>query len=547
MQNATNQKTDSPLKDKHAAAILVFLIMELFLVTALPALNNAFGLGLRYDGKAAGIYAGFLYITVAANSVIRRHRTSKPLREFVVEPMVAPQPAPAAVTTAAKPAKTEKPVVKPTQAKKVTFKNIAGYETTKESMAFIVQCLKNKNALSKIGSKIPAGILLYGPPGTGKTLMAAAIAGSAGVPMYSVNASAFINRYVGTGPASIRSLYEKARQNMPCVVFIDELDAIGGKRGAGDNEEYRSTINALLSELDGISGSAEILTIAATNRIEDLDPALIRPGRFDRKIAIPLPNKSDRKAILAVHAKNKRLAEDVDLDRLATDTEGYSGAALSTLLNEAGIYAVARGSDIICNVDIDKAMFRSTTGGEEVVSNNKNYLRITAWHEAGHAICMKLLCDRNVSRITIIGSTGGTNGITCSTNKEAKGTVTKKAMENLIKAVYGGRAAEEVLFGNADDITASASGDIRQATAMIRDYITTYGMGSGLLNISVFTGENGTPTEYIEEANALAERLYRETVDFLTENKDLLERVANELLKKKTLGDEELTELVQNK
>ena len=542
MQKNGNQQTNTSIEGKLGTGLYIFAIMELVVCFALPFVLQLVHADVYYNGYSHGMLAAALFGITACSSVIRRKITTKPAHPFREETVGAPAKAPVPATTVNRTAPAKKEPV--AQRQRITLNDVAGYSSTKAAMAFVVKCLKNKDELSRIGSKIPAGILLYGPPGTGKTLMAQAIAGSAGVPFFTVNASAFINKYVGTGPAAIRDLYEKARAKAPSVVFIDELDAIGGARSGGDNEEYRSTVNALLSELDGVNASSGVLTIAATNRIEDLDQALIRPGRFDRKIAVPLPNMSDRRAILAVHARKKPLGEDVDLDQLASDTEGYSGAALATMLNEAGIIAVSRGSKEIWREDIDKAMFRSATGGEEVITQNENDLRITAWHEAGHALCMKLLCDRNVPRITIIGSTGGTNGITYSTGKQQSNTISKKAMENMIKAVYGGRAAEEILFGNPDDVTASASGDIRQATAMIRDYITTYGMGSGLLNISVLTGNDTPPSEYIEEANALAERLYEETVEFLSKNKKTLEAIAKELLKRRSLSDEELTVVI---
>ncbi len=538
------QKTLLPLKSKGRLAIGVFVVMEAFILFGLPAIFRRFGWG--FDAKPFGLYAGFLYGIAASMSVIRKHRTSKPTTAFIESAIGqgASTQTPAAAKAQAQKRPAGQPVAPSAQTKKVTLNDIAGYKTTKESMAFLVECLKNRSALLKIGSTIPSGVLLYGPPGTGKTMMAAAIAGSAGVPFYSVNASSFINKYVGTGPAAIRSLYASARKTAPSVVFIDELDAIGGKRSVSDNDEYRSTLNALLSELDGLSESSGVLTIAATNRIDDLDSALVRPGRFDRKVAVPLPNEEDRLAILKIHSKNRPLDADVDLRRLAADTGGSSGAALATLMNEAGIYAVSRGSSVICREDIDKALFRSVTGGEETAEQGKAEQRLTAWHEAGHALCMKLLCDRNVTRLTIVGSTGGTNGITCSTEKQPRTTVSKKAMENLIKAVYGGRAAEEIFFGNTDDITASASGDIRQATSMIREYLASYGLGSGLLNLSLLTPDGKAPDSYIEEANALAERLYRETVAFLFENKHVLEKLANELVRRKTMVDEEISAVI---
>lgn len=440
--------------------------------------------------------------------------------------------------------KTQKKETKKASKVRITFDDIAGYKTTKESMEFIVQCMKNRSAIEQVGSKLPSGVILYGPPGTGKTLMAKAIAGTIGVPFFSINASSFINTYVGTGPAAVRDLFKAAREKAPSVVFIDEIDAIGGVRSGEENREYRSTLNALLSELDGFHDGEGVLTIAATNRLEDLDSALVRPGRFDRKIAIPLPNLDDRFEILKLHAKSKKLSESVDLYDLARETTGYSGAELATILNEAGIIAAANGKKFIEKEDIDKAIFHSETGGEEVVCENKKENEIVAWHEAGHALCFKLLCGKAVPRVTITGSTAGTAGTTFWADQEQGGisNFSKKNIENQIKAVYGGRAAEEIYFGSTDDVTAAASDDIVQATKIIKDYLMRFGMGedAGPINVAALLGKQSGSDSYLEEAKSLAGKLYGETYNFLSENRDLLKEVANQLIKRGSLNNDEL-------
>ena len=431
-------------------------------------------------------------------------------------------------------------------AQKVTFADIAGYETTKTSVRFIVKCLKEQKALNKIGAKLPKGILLYGPPGTGKTYMARAIAGEAGVPFYSASASSFVNTYVGVGAKNVRALYETARKNAPCVVFIDELDAIGGSRKADNvHSELRSTLNELLVQMDGIDSTNSILTIAATNTPEELDEALVRAGRFDRKIAMPLPDVKEREQILQIHCKEKLLADDVDLHKIVISTPGFSGSALATLANEAALRAVYREKQAADMSDFDDALFQIIMEGEKKKVENQAEIRMIAYHEAGHTLAIKLLAKEAVPKVTIIGSTSGAGGVTFRA-EDNRVMYSKSQMETQIKISYAGRAAEEIYFGNQSDITTGASADIKLATNLIRNYISAYGMSEdfGMLNMDILVGGRGQGQGIVDEAKRISTRLYSETLNFLRENQEKLAAVAEELLVKETIFDEDLDKIL---
>lgn len=423
-----------------------------------------------------------------------------------------------------------------------SFADIAGYATTKANLQFMVSCMKNPAQLREAGAKIPKGVIFYGPPGTGKTLMASAVAGTAGVHFLTINASAFINTYVGTGAQAVRALYEDARSLAPCVVFIDELDAIGGKRSGDQHQEYRNTINALLSELDGMATKAGILTIAATNTVEMLDEALVRPGRFDRKVMIPLPDEQDRLAILKIHAKTKKLAQDVDLNALAHSTEGLSGAALATVLNEAALMGVAEGTVLTTKKNLDKAILQYLTAGEETDAQTGDMGRLVAWHEAGHALCRKLLCGGTVPQVTIKGSSSGALGLTIS---GSNGGHTRKTMKAELKTLYGGRVAELLCCGNPEDVTAGASQDIQQASRLLKEYIQLFGLGDGscLLDARVLWGEQVSHGDKAA-VSQFATTLYEETEAFLRTELLLLEKTAQALLERKSLDDEDLNRLI---
>lgn len=427
---------------------------------------------------------------------------------------------------------------------KITFDNIAGNTETKQDMEFLVKFLKNPKKYHEMGAKLPKGVVLYGPPGTGKTLTAKAIAGEAGVPFFSVSGSDFVEMYVGLGAKRVRELFEEARKNAPCIIFIDEIDAIGTHRGAhGTNSEKDQTINALLSELDGFSPRESIIVIAATNRIEDLDPALIRPGRFDKHIAVNLPDYEDRLEILKIYAKDKKLSEDVNLEELAKLTIGFSGAGLEALMNEAAIIAVNKEADKIRKEDIDDAYFKMVVKGHKKENRKKadeKERKLVAYHEAGHALCAKLLTDNSVPKVTIIPSTSGYGGVTFNIPNKME-LLTKKEILNNIKVLYAGRAAEYILREDNNEITTGAAQDIKQATNYIKRYFSEFGMSEkfGMLGIN-------DEKLITEEAIKLSKKLYGETLTFLTKNKDKLEKIAEELIIKETLSEEDLDRIINS-
>lgn len=427
---------------------------------------------------------------------------------------------------------------------KITFDNIAGNTEIKQDMEFLVKFLKNPKKYHEMGAKLPKGVVLYGPPGTGKTLTAKAIAGEAGVPFFSVSGSDFVEMYVGLGAKRVRELFEEARKNAPCIIFIDEIDAIGTHRGAhGTNSEKDQTINALLSELDGFSPRESIIVIAATNRIEDLDPALIRPGRFDKHIAVNLPDYEDRLEILKIYAKDKKLSEDVNLEELAKLTIGFSGAGLEALMNEAAIIAVNKEADKIRKEDIDDAYFKMVVKGHKKENRKKTdeeERKLVAYHEAGHALCAKLLTDNSVPKVTIIPSTSGYGGVTFNIPNKM-GLLTKKEILNNIKVLYAGRAAEYILREDDNEITTGAAQDIKQATNYIKRYFSEFGMSEkfGMLGIN-------DEKLITEEAIKLSKKLYGETLTFLMKNKDKLEKIAEELIIKETLSEEDLDRIINS-
>ncbi len=419
-----------------------------------------------------------------------------------------------------------------------TFDDIAGYAETKKNMEFIIRCLRRPDQLRAVGGKIPSGILLYGPPGTGKTLMARALAGTAGVKFYAANASEFVNIWVGQGAQNIRAFYQEAKKNAPSIVFIDEIDAIGSTRSAGQNQEYRQTLNALLAEMDGMDKDCGVLTIAATNVLDDLDPALIRPGRFDRKIAIPLPNYDDRLAIIRLYAAKRNLSDDISLEKLARETVGMSGSAISTLFNEASIRAVMADRIVITHADLDTAMTQMLTNGEIVKTVSSDELRMVAYHEAGHAILSRLVAKDTVQKVSIIGNTAGALGITIRGGDERQ-MLPLETLRGRAVMCYGGRAAEELVFGE-ESVTTGASQDLKDASRYIRAYLEG-GAGSTLLDESSFAGQRVAPDT--REAKELSLQLYAEARETLAQNRDLLDRVAAALMEKETLMEEDLEAL----
>ena len=425
--------------------------------------------------------------------------------------------------------------------KKVTFNEVQGIDELKPDLFRLVDSLKHPAKYKRLGARPTKGLILYGPPGTGKTLIAKAISGEAEVPFFSASGSDFVEKYVGVGASRIRDLFTKARKASPCIVFIDELDAIGGNRGESNNSERDQTINALLTELDGFTATEGILTICATNRLDILDAALTRPGRFDLKIAVNLPDKKARYQILKLHSTGKKLAEEVQIDALAKKTNGFSGAELENLLNESALIAATKDKDWITNEDIEDAFFKIIMNGHKKErEKNDGYAKLVAYHEAGHTLATKLLTNDGVPTVTIIQSTSGAGGVTFRAPEDVP-LKSKKYLKSLVKVMYAGRAAEEILLQSDEDITTGASEDIKQATEIIKQFIAIYGMGSqGMIDLTQLTNQ----FNMIEEASKIANQLYKETIETLTKNRAKLDLLALALLEKETLVEAEIDSLI---
>lgn len=436
----------------------------------------------------------------------------------------------------------------------ITFDDVAGNEEAKEDMLELVEFLKNPVKYKRYGAKIPRGTILYGPPGTGKTLMAKALAGTAGVPFISISGSDFVEKFVGVGASRVRQLFSEARAVAPCIIFIDEIDAVGKTRGGLSNgalDEREQTLNQLLVEMDGFTENDSIIVIAATNRIDTLDPALLRAGRFDRQIQLPLPDLEARYEILKIHARNKPLSEDVDLKEVAKMTLFMSGADLANIMNEASIYAARANHKGITMQDIDRAINKVIAG--EARKNRKNISRkekeITAYHEAGHALVAKMMAKRSTPKVTIIPTTKGAGGYTMITPEE-KMFVTKREMLESIAISLAGRAAEELIFGE-ENITNGASQDIKQATQTAMQMVKDYGMNEkiGLVNVDELYGSSSTLVSNMDDAVAeevrrIIDETYREVKDFLNDNKAILHTLAECLLDKETIYEKDLEAVI---
>lgn len=436
----------------------------------------------------------------------------------------------------------------------VTFRDVAGNEEAKESIREMVDFIRCPEKYARYGARLPRGILFYGSPGTGKTLMARAVAGEAGVPFYAVSGSDFVQVYVGVGAGRIRDLFKKARESGKCVIFIDEIDALGKKRDGGleggGNDERDQTLNALLAEMSGFHDIEGIVVIAATNRMDTLDEALLRPGRFDRHIEIGLPDVKGRLQILRLHCANKPMDGDVDLMQVARQTVYFSGAKLESLMNEAAIIAARRNSGSIRKQDIDQAFYTVIAGAEKKDrSGIKDKDRqITAYHEAGHALITKLAAPENtVSRITIIPSTRGAGGFSMNIPPDRM-YHKKKDMENSIRIALAGRAAEEIIFG-ADQVTTGASNDLQKATEILLNMVRRYGMNqrSGLLNYDVLynNGFRQIQDALLDECKDQMEWMYTEVKRLLEHNRPILEAIAEELLQKENLDEAELEAVIK--
>lgn len=443
----------------------------------------------------------------------------------------------------------------------MTFANVAGLREEKEELEELVDFLREPKKYTKLGARIPKGVLLVGPPGTGKTLLAKAVAGEAGVPFFSISGSDFVEMFVGVGASRVRDLFEDAKKNAPCIVFIDEIDAVARRRGTGmggGHDEREQTLNQMLVEMDGFGVNEGIIVMAATNRVDILDPAIMRPGRFDRKIVVGRPDVAGREEILGVHAKNKPLGDDVDLKQVAQTTAGFTGADLENLLNEAAILAAREDRAFVVQADIQKAFIKVGIGAEKrsrIISEKEK--KITAYHEAGHAILFHVLPDVGpVHTVSIIPTGAGAAGYTMPLPEKDEMFNSKGRMKQEIIVDLGGRVAEEIVF---DDITTGASQDIKQATQMARDMVTRYGMSENIGLIcykedddEVFIGRDlahahnyseGIASAIDAEVKHIIDEAYAQAKRIIEENRDILERCANLLLEKEKITREEFEAL----
>jgi cell division protease FtsH len=448
----------------------------------------------------------------------------------------------------------------------VTFNDVAGIEQAKLELSEVVDFLKNADRFTAIGAKIPKGVLLVGPPGTGKTLLAKAVAGEAGVPFFSISGSEFVEMFVGVGASRVRDLFEQAKSNAPCIVFIDEIDAVGRQRGAGlggGNDEREQTLNQLLTEMDGFEGNTGIIIVAATNRPDVLDSALLRPGRFDRQVVVDRPDYKGRLEILNVHARGKTLAADVDLEKIARRTPGFTGADLSNLLNEAAILAARRSLTEISMDEINDAIDRILAGPEKkdrVMSEKRKTL--VAYHEAGHALVGALMPDYDpVQKISIIprGRAGGLTWFTPNEEQVDSGLYSRAYLQNQMAVALGGRIAEEIVFGE-EEVTTGASSDLQQVARTARQMVTRFGMSDrlgpvalGRQNGNVFLGRDimaerdfseETAATIDDEVRNLVEQAYRRAKEVLVGNRSVLDRIADALIEKETVDSSELQEIL---
>ncbi|MEL6938360.1 MAG: ATP-dependent zinc metalloprotease FtsH3 [Cyanobacteria bacterium J06598_1] len=448
----------------------------------------------------------------------------------------------------------------------VTFGDVAGIDQAKLELTEVVDFLKNADRFTAIGAKIPKGVLLVGPPGTGKTLLAKAVAGEAGVPFFSISGSEFVEMFVGVGASRVRDLFEQAKSNAPCIVFIDEIDAVGRQRGAGlggGNDEREQTLNQLLTEMDGFEGNTGIIIIAATNRPDVLDAALLRPGRFDRQVVVDRPDYAGRLEILNVHSRGKTFSQDVDLEKIARRTPGFTGADLSNLLNEAAILAARRNLTEIAMDEVNDAIDRVLAGPEKkdrVMSEKRKVL--VAYHEAGHALVGALMPDYDpVQKISIIprGRAGGLTWFTPSEERLESGLYSRSYLQNQMAVALGGRLAEEIVFGD-EEVTTGASNDLQQVANTARQMVTRFGMSESLGPVALgrqqgnpFLGRDiaserdfseKTAASIDKEVRSLVDQAYARCKQTLEENRHILDKLADMLVDKETVDSEELQQLL---
>ena len=447
-----------------------------------------------------------------------------------------------------------------------TFGDVAGVEGAKLELTEVVDFLKNPDRFTAVGATIPKGVLLVGPPGTGKTLLAKAVAGEASVPFFSISGSEFVEMFVGVGASRVRDLFEQAKKNAPCIIFIDEIDAVGRQRGAGmggGNDEREQTLNQLLTEMDGFEGNTGIIIVAATNRPDVLDSALMRPGRFDRQVTVDRPDYSGRLQILGVHARGKTLSKDVDLDKVARRTPGYTGADLANLLNEAAILAARRDLSEVSNDEISDAIERVMAGPEKkdsVMSDRRK--RLVAYHEAGHALVGALMPDYDpVQKISIIprGNAGGLTFFTPSEERMESGLYSRTYLQNQMAVALGGRVAEEIVYGE-DEVTTGASNDLQQVASTARQMITRFGMSDKLGPVALGRSQGGmflgrdiaaerdfsedTAATIDEEVSDLVALAYKRATKVLVDNRSVLDELADMLVDQETVDAEEFQELL---
>ncbi|MEI6442466.1 MAG: ATP-dependent zinc metalloprotease FtsH2 [Nostocales cyanobacterium ELA583] len=443
----------------------------------------------------------------------------------------------------------------------VKFDDVAGIEEAKEELQEVVTFLKQPEKFTAVGARIPKGVLLVGPPGTGKTLLAKAIAGEAGVPFFSISGSEFVEMFVGVGASRVRDLFKKAKDNAPCIIFIDEIDAVGRQRGAGiggGNDEREQTLNQLLTEMDGFEGNTGIIIIAATNRPDVLDAALLRPGRFDRQVQVDAPDIKGRLEVLQVHARNKKLDPSVSLEAIARRTPGFTGADLANLLNEAAILTARRRKEGITLLEIDDAVDRVVAGMEGTPLVDSKSKRLIAYHEIGHALVGTLLKDHDpVQKVTLIPR-GQAQGLTWFMPNEEQGLISRSQLKARITGALGGRAAEEIIFGRAE-VTTGAGGDLQQLSGMARQMVTRFGMSDlGPLSLEsqqgeVFLGRDWTTRSEYSEAIAcridaqvriIVDECYTNAKKIMRDHRSLADRLVDLLIDKETIDGEELRRIV---
>ena len=443
----------------------------------------------------------------------------------------------------------------------VMFDDVAGVDEAKEELAEVVTFLQQPEKFTALGAKIPRGVLLVGSPGTGKTLMAKAIAGEAGVPFFSISGSEFVEMFVGVGASRVRDLFKKAKENAPCIIFIDEIDAVGRQRGAGiggGNDEREQTLNQLLTEMDGFEGNSGIIIVAATNRADVLDSALLRPGRFDRQIMVDTPDIKGRLAVLEVHARDKKLGDDISLEAIARRTPGFSGADLANLLNEAAILTARRRKDAMTMLEVDAAVDRVIAGMEGTPLTDGKAKRLIAYHEVGHAIVATLVKNHDpLQKVTLVPR-GQAQGLTWFTPAEDQGLVSRSQIKARMVGALGGRAAEYVVFGDSE-VTTGAGNDLQQVTGMARQMVTRFGMSDlGPLSLEsqsgeVFLGRDWmSRSEYSEEiasridaqVRELIQYAYEEAIRIMRENRTVIDRLVDLLIEKETIDGEEFRQIV---